>query len=73
MLGKDHFSKDVPLCYHEISLQFIQLYVCCTRSTKICDGCNVRDGIVTGLTFVDTVTAMSRAIYLVVTGYHGFY
>ena len=27
MLGKGRFSLDVPLCYHEISLQFIQLYV----------------------------------------------
>ena len=34
MLGKDHFSKDVPLRYHEISLQFIQLYIYCTCRSK---------------------------------------
>ena len=25
VLGKNCFNKDIPLCYHEISLQFIQL------------------------------------------------
>ena len=25
VLGKNRFNKDIPLCYHEISLQFIQL------------------------------------------------
>ena len=34
VLGKNRFSKDVPLCYHEISLQFIQLYVLCTCRSK---------------------------------------
>ena len=24
VLGKNCFNKDIPLCYHEISLQFIQ-------------------------------------------------
>ena len=25
VLGKNRFNKDIPLCYHETSLQFIQL------------------------------------------------
>ena len=34
VLGKHRFSKDVPLRYHEISLQFIQLYVNCTCTCR---------------------------------------
>ena len=43
-----------------------------SRSTKICDGRNVRDDIVTCCHgFVDTVTAMSRVVTGHLLGCHG--
>ena len=27
VLGKNRFNNDIPLCYHEISLKFIQLHM----------------------------------------------
>ena len=40
VLGNNRFNKDISLCYHEILLQFIQVYVYCTcirrsKSTSI--------------------------------------
>ena len=43
-----------------------------SRSTKICDGRNVRDDIVTDLLILSRQChGLSRAIYLAVMGYHG--
>ena len=35
VLGKTRFNKDIPLCYHEISLQFIQSYAYFTCRSNI--------------------------------------
>ena len=40
------------------------------KSVTVVMSVTVLSRVVTG--FVNTVTAMSRAIYLAVTGYHGF-